>query len=120
MKTNKKDTKWHIFYRKNSGEEILLEMSSFKECLSASKELMTPSNYMICIERNGERINRWDREIIAGSNKWINCPPDNFEILSELITINKPPILIDIVWSCHESILAHSQIRKLFLYLLPK
>lgn len=108
------------FYHKNSGEEISLKMSSFKECLSVSKELMTPLNYMICIERSGERIKRWDREIIAGSNKWINCPPDNFEILSELITINKPPILIDIVWSCHESILAHSQIRKLFLYLLPK
>lgn len=42
MKTNKKDTKWYIFYRENSGEDILLEMSSFKECLSASKELMTP------------------------------------------------------------------------------
>ncbi|EIP9483258.1 hypothetical protein ACAH48_001160 [Escherichia coli] len=89
MKTNKKDTKWHIFYRKNSGEEVLLEMSSFRECLSASKELMTPSNYMIYIERNGERIKRWDREIIAASNKWINFPPDNFEILGELIIINK-------------------------------
>ena len=29
MKTNKKDTKWYIFYRENSGEDILLEMSSF-------------------------------------------------------------------------------------------
>lgn len=69
MKTNKKDTKWHIFYRKNSGEEVLLEMSSFRECLSISKELMTPSNYMICIERNDERIKRRDRKIIAGPDK---------------------------------------------------
>ncbi|EOB0174181.1 TPA: hypothetical protein ACHYEQ_004218, partial [Salmonella enterica] len=85
----KKNTKWHVFYRRNSGEERLLGMSSFQECLSASAELMTPSNYMICIKRNGERIKRWDREIIAGSNKWLNCPPDSFEILGELITINK-------------------------------
>lgn len=89
MKTNEKDTKWHIFYRKNSGEEVFLEMSSFRECLSASKKLMTPSNYMICIKRNDEKIKRWDREIIAGSNKWLNCPPDNFEILGKLITINR-------------------------------
>ncbi|EEQ5619040.1 hypothetical protein GN258_004633 [Escherichia coli] len=89
MKTNKKGTTWHIFYRENSGAEVLLEIPSFRECLSVSKELMPPSNYIICIEKNGERIKRWDREIIAGSNKWINCPPDNFEILGELITINR-------------------------------
>ncbi|MDS1634223.1 hypothetical protein [Escherichia coli] len=57
MKTNKKGTTWHIFYRENSGAEVLLEIPSFRECLSVSKELMTPSNYMICIEKNGERIN---------------------------------------------------------------
>ncbi|WP_252499930.1 hypothetical protein [Escherichia coli] len=51
MKANKKTTKWHIFYRENSGEERLLEMSSFLECLSVSEELMTPSNYMICIKK---------------------------------------------------------------------
>ncbi len=40
MITNKKDTKWHILYRKNSGEEILPEMSSFRGYLSIPKELM--------------------------------------------------------------------------------
>ncbi len=89
MNTNERTTKWHVCYRRNSGEDILLEMSSFQECLSTSAELMIPSNYMICIERNGERIKRWDREIIAGSNKWLNCQPDSFEILGKLITIKK-------------------------------
>ncbi|WP_309188662.1 hypothetical protein [Escherichia marmotae] len=67
MITNKKDTKWHILYRKNSGEEVLPEMSSFRGYLSIPKELMPPSNYMA--ERNGERIKRQDREIIAGPDK---------------------------------------------------
>ncbi|WP_337047681.1 hypothetical protein [Serratia liquefaciens] len=80
---------WRLTYRKNTGEDVALEMPSFEHGNAASKELMTPLNYIIRIEKNGETVKRWDREILAGSNKWKSCNPDDFEILGALITINK-------------------------------
>ncbi|ATF94483.1 Uncharacterised protein [Cedecea neteri] len=89
MIINEENNQWRIFYRKNTGEDITLEMSSLERCHLEVEELMTTLNYMICIEENGERIKRWDREIIANCNKWYICRPDDVEILGELITINK-------------------------------
>ncbi|EOO9541022.1 hypothetical protein QSF20_004940 [Escherichia coli] len=67
MKTNKKGTTWHIFYRENSGAEVLLEIPSFRECLSVSKELMTPSNYMICIEKKWRK----NKTLGQGNHRWL-------------------------------------------------
>ncbi|EER8432577.1 hypothetical protein ACMB9U_005447 [Escherichia coli] len=81
-------------YRKNSGEDINITSLTFKNSLLAARTLMVPENYMICILRNGERVRRWDREILAGSNRWYKCSPDNFEILGKLPIINKVTTLI--------------------------
>ncbi|WP_252990926.1 hypothetical protein, partial [Shigella sonnei] len=74
---------WSVIYRKNSGEDINITSLTFKNSLLAARTLMVPENYMICILRNGERVRRWDREILAGSNRWYKCSPDNFEILGK-------------------------------------
>ena len=58
---------WSVIYRKNSGEDINITSLTFKNSLLAARTLMVPENYMICILRNGERVRRWDREILAGS-----------------------------------------------------
>jgi hypothetical protein len=89
MIIHEKNNQWRISYRKNTGEDVTLEMPSLELCLLKAEELMTHLNYMICIEVNSKRIRRWDREIIANCNKWYICRPDDFEILGELITINK-------------------------------
>ncbi|MEG6501239.1 hypothetical protein QTN73_29705, partial [Escherichia coli] len=85
---------WSVIYRKNSGEDINITSLTFKNSLLAARTLMVPENYMICILRNGERVRRWDREILAGSNRWYKCSPDNFEILGKLPIINKVTTLI--------------------------
>lgn len=56
---------WSVIYRKNSGEDINITSLTFKNSLLAARTLMVPENYMICILRNGERVRRWDREILA-------------------------------------------------------
>jgi len=89
MVINNENNQWHIFYRKNTGEDIALKMPSLEYCLLKAEELKTHLNYMICIEENGERIKRWDREIISGSNKWYSCVVDDIEIPGRLIEINK-------------------------------
>ncbi|WP_252182891.1 hypothetical protein [Escherichia coli] len=77
-------------------EPVTINITSltFKNSLLAARILMVPENYMICILRNGERVRRWDREILAGSNRWYKCSPDNFEILGKLPIINKVTTLI--------------------------
>ncbi|MCF4071823.1 hypothetical protein L2V95_25615, partial [Escherichia coli] len=85
---------WSVIYRKNSGEDINITSLTFKNSLLAARTLMVPENYIICILRNGERVRRWDREILAGSNRWYKCSPDNFEILGKLPIINKVTTLI--------------------------
>jgi len=89
MTVKRKKSLWRIFYRKNTGEDITTELNSLEECLLETKKLMTPQNYIICIENNGERIKRWDRETISGSNRWYSCAVDEIEILGRLIEINK-------------------------------
>lgn len=89
MSKSQKKTQWRVSYRKNTGEDVTQDMLSLEDCLSKSKELMTPLNYTIRIEKNDVIVKRWDREVIVGSNKWKCCDPDDFEILGKLITINK-------------------------------
>lgn len=82
-------TFWRVFYRKNIGEETTKEMKSFEDCLLEDKKVMVPRNYIICREDYSERVKRWDREIISGSNRWYSCVVNETEIPGRLVEINR-------------------------------
>ena len=87
---------WSVIYRKNSGEDINITSLTFKNSLLAARTLMVPENYMICILRNGERVRRWDREILAGSKMDKACE------LAESLSI---PNLV--LWHTEDKNLSH-------------
>lgn len=47
-------------------------------------------NYMVCIEENGERIIRWDRDKIGGENRWRKVDTDAFEMLGIVREVVRP------------------------------
>ncbi len=80
---------YHVHYRKNTGEDIRIFTDNLNECVRKIWELKNHTNYMVCIEENGERILRWDKEITFNSNKWKSCPPDELEIIGKIPVIEK-------------------------------
>lgn len=84
-----KKNEYHVHYRKNTGEDIRIFTDNLNECARKIWELKKPTNYMVCIEENGERILRWDKEITFNSNKWKSCPPDELEIIGRMPVIEK-------------------------------
>lgn len=84
-----KRNEYHIHFRKNTGEDLRILTDNLSECARKTSELKNPTNYMVCIEENGERILRWDKEIIFNSNKWKPCPPDELEIIGKIPVIEK-------------------------------
>jgi len=84
-----KKNEYHVHYRKNTGEEIRIFTDNLNECARKIWELKNLTNYMVCVEENGERILRWDKEITFNSNKWKSCPPDELEIIGKMPVIEK-------------------------------
>lgn len=84
-----KKNEYHIHYRKNTGEDLRIFTENLNECARNILELKNLKNHMICVEENGERILRWDKEITFDSNKWKSCPPDEVEIIGKIPLIRK-------------------------------
>jgi hypothetical protein len=84
-----KKNEYHIHYRKNTGEDFRIFTENLNECARNILELKNLTNHMICIEENGERILRWDKEITFDSNKWKPCSPDELEIIGRIPLIRK-------------------------------
>lgn len=84
-----KRNEYHVHYRKKTGEEIRILTDNLNECASKIWELKNLTNYMVCVEENGERILRWDKEITFDSNKWKSCPPGELEIIGKMPVIEK-------------------------------
>lgn len=52
-----------------------------------AKTLRVPENHMVWIEESGERLERWDRAHIKGSNRWRKVDPSAFETLGRIIEV---------------------------------
>jgi hypothetical protein len=84
-----KKNEYHVHYRENTGEDHRIFTENLNECARNILELKNLTNHMICVEENGERILRWDKEISFDSNKWKPCPPDELEIIGRIPLIRK-------------------------------
>ncbi|EIG9527199.1 hypothetical protein LGE20_004717 [Salmonella enterica] len=78
-----------VHYRKNTGTDVRISQLSLKGSMAESGKLKTEHNYMICLEENGVRIKRQDREIFGHETRWHTYPPDKFETLGKLTFIYK-------------------------------
>lgn len=73
-----------VTVRSNEGVDSRHDVSSTEEASATVKQHAQSGNHMICVEIDGERTDRWDREHIKGENRWLRTDPDEFETLGKI------------------------------------
>jgi hypothetical protein len=68
----------------NFGVEAITPAVDQVEGSKLAKTLRTTANHMVCIDVDGERVNRWDRDRIEGENRWKKTDPGEMETLGPI------------------------------------
>jgi len=68
----------------NMGDESTVRATSQTEAVTLAKSMRVTSNHMVCIDVDGERLNRWDRDRIEGENRWTKTDPSEMETLGPI------------------------------------
>ncbi|WP_298151037.1 hypothetical protein [Flavobacterium sp.] len=73
----------------NLGNELTMPAADQTEAVKLAKSLRITSNHMVCIDIDGERLNRWDRDRIEGENRWSKTDPNEMETLGPIRMIRR-------------------------------
>lgn len=73
----------------NEGEETKIELESTQEAKDVINKNATTGNHMICLEIDGIRTKRWDRERVVGENNWHAVDPDEMETLGPIRQVHR-------------------------------
>lgn len=68
----------------NMGDESTTPAAHQTQAVKLAKGLRVTSNHMVCINVDGERLNRWDRDRIEGENRWSKTDPNEMETLGPI------------------------------------
>lgn len=68
----------------NLGVEAITPAANQAEAVRFAKTLRTTASHMVCIDVDGERVNRWDRDRIEGENRWKKTDPNEMETLGPI------------------------------------
>ncbi len=74
----------HVTVRSNAGEDLREDAQSSEQAEHIAKRYRVEQNHMVCIEQDGCRIKRWDRDRVGGQNRWRKIDPDAFEVLGPI------------------------------------
>lgn len=78
-----------VHVRSNDGSDNYHPATDEPDALQTAKKHRNAGNYMVCIETDGVRAHRWDRNKIEGENRWRRVDPDNFETLGRLRIVRR-------------------------------
>lgn len=84
MSKRSKPKKYIIHSRSNTGDDTYKSVRDKNQAIKVIESLMTINCRMVCVEINGTRTDRWDRERVVGSNEWIRKQPEDPEILGKI------------------------------------
>jgi hypothetical protein len=73
----------------NMGDELITPAASRTEADKLAKSMRVTSNHMVCIDVDGERLYRWDRDRIEGENRWTKTDPDEMETIGPIRMIRR-------------------------------
>lgn len=82
--------KIEVVVRQNDGGESVRLASDESDAQSLVKASLTPSNHMVRMDVDGERWQRWDRDRVAGQNRWRDVDPHSFEVIGPIREVFVP------------------------------
>lgn len=68
----------------NLGEEVITPAANQTEATNLAKSKRVTANHMVCIDVDGMRHSRWDRDRIEGENRWARTDPGEMETLGPI------------------------------------
>ena len=75
----------------NLGDEVVRHAVSIEEASGLARIYRVPSNHMVCIEIDGARAHRWDRDHVVNENRWRRVDPDAMETLGPIREVRRTP-----------------------------
>jgi hypothetical protein len=72
----------------NLGVSHIVSVIDLESARAVAKTLRVVENHMVWIEDANERLERWDRAHVKGSNRWRKVDPDSFETLGRIIEVS--------------------------------
>lgn len=78
-----------VIVRSNKGIDIEHNVDTTEAASSMVKQNAITDNHMICLEIDGIRTQRWDRERIVGENRWKVTEPDEMEVLGQIREVHR-------------------------------
>ncbi|MDD3575719.1 MAG: hypothetical protein PHT38_02395 [Halothiobacillus sp.] len=76
-----------VISRTNSGTDTYQVVASFEDAIGLSQRVRVPTNQMVCIEVDGVRIKRWDRDPVIGGNRWRQVDPGETERTGQIKSV---------------------------------
>lgn len=78
-----------VEYRRNDGEDQTIAAIDLTDATQKAEEQRVLTNYMVCINEDGIRTQRWDRDYDNSDTNWNEVDPDEFEICGPLREITR-------------------------------
>lgn len=76
--------KYQVTARNNEGVNSTQDAETINAALPLARTARITGNHMVCIETNGERTCRWDRDRVIGGNRWRVADVDEMETLGRI------------------------------------
>ena len=89
LRRDERKNEYVIHFRRLSGTDERIYDTELTDISSYLKNLRKYPVRMLCIEGNGSRILRWDRDLSIKSPLWRTCCVDNIEIIGPLPVIKR-------------------------------
>ncbi|WP_241299365.1 hypothetical protein [Burkholderia stabilis] len=78
-----------VCVRSNTGEDAEQALKDEGEAQTVAKAARVTTNHMVCIEVDGCRMQRWDRDCVVGENRWHKVDPDEMETLGPIREVRR-------------------------------
>ncbi len=80
---------FRVCVRNNQGQDWHVGAASLNTVKTIAKTNRTDNKHMVCIEENGNRILRSDRNEVVGENCWRKVDVDAFETLGQIRLVRR-------------------------------
>lgn len=79
-----------VVVRRNDGGKTVHLAQDESDAQSLVKAALVPINHMVRMDVDGQKWQRWDRDMVVGQNRWRDVDPQSFEVLGPIREIFMP------------------------------
>jgi hypothetical protein len=78
-----------LIVRANTGVDTKTKVADMAIAKATAKDARVTANHMVCIDVDGYRHSRWDRDRVTGTNHWRKVDVNEMEVLGPIREISR-------------------------------